>query len=462
MNTLGGRSGGVENMQQLDASLKDAIREPKVLVGVDFGGKSTRAAVFVDGVKKGEHSFPTYKVSEDEPVAQRVEGHVKNINSAIIEAAKAAEVSVSEIDAVVFGAPGSRYKGKYKMPNAIGKDPETKVMAEVDMETPVREKLTLAGLRGDAVVRGYNDVDIVAATTNLGKNPVTINQGLGELNKLEAREESYFIWLGTGIGVGIADRWGVNEGAFGAQEGGHGEVHTDLSAEKFRCGCGKHNSGSVCIEAVASTTGQEKLVRHLVSKSFSGERKMNVQEMKTLLSETQKHNQKKLAEHAADLSAQERTELQRSVSATEELLGRLNGFTPQEGHEEYVKHVVFDSGVADRLANGRPPQVELAAEAMRISGKHLGRFIRNITAMRNPKQIIIGGGGGMTFKYGDKEENPFWKGMLSELGPENDPHQSIKRAWIVAVVDPTVNLGIEGCVNMGRKLFVEGQKKAAD
>ena len=445
----------IEQKAGPDVELMPNIRHAKVIVAMDFGGKSTRAAVYVDGSKKSEHSLLTHRHSRDDPVSERVGAHTKNMLEAIDSAVKKADVNMSDVDSVVFGAPGARHNGRYRMPNAIGEDPETGKLAEVDMETPLKRGLGEKGLREDAIVRGYNDVDIAAASNDLGKNPIFINRGAGEFEGLTGREEYYFILLGTGIGVGIRDRFGINEGASGAQEGGHVEVHTDLPADRFRCGCGKHNPGSVCIEAVASTTGQERLAKHLVMQEFQGQRPMRKNQMRILLSETRKDNIQKLETGAGHMSEKQNSDLKESVLAAERLLEGLDSFEPSKKYQNDVEALVFDSKYIDKLARGKPPLCDLAADAMRISGKHLGRFIRSITAARNPKTIVIGGGGALAFKYGSKYENPLWQGMESELGPENDPHDSIKNAWIVAVADPDVNLGMDGCVAMGKRLFME-------
>ena len=93
---------------------------------------------------------------------------------------------------------------------------------------------------------------------------------------------------------------------------------------------------------------------------------------------------------------------------------------------------------------------------MRISGEHFGRYLRNLITGQNPARIVIGGGGGLTFRDTTEETNPFWSSMMAELrGPENDPWNSISRTQIIAVTDTNVNLGIQGSLALANKLLKE-------
>jgi predicted NBD/HSP70 family sugar kinase len=449
---------------------KRLIRTASVVAGIDIGGKYTKVVIeTVDG-RVGEAAVPTYQHGEDEPISERVQGLAGSTVSALLKAAEGGDIAVGEIDAIGFGAPGARdpLTKRFRMPNAlgtdpatqIGNDPDTRKLAEVDFEGKLRDVLDDLRLRRDAIIRGGNDCDVAAAATKIGEM-IVLNEGIGEFGKLQGEETSFYALLGTGIGTGSANARGLIEGAHGAMEGGHVEVVNPFIGTHLegliRCGCHKPGGQTVCIEAIASTTGQERIMKVLVMKAFAGEIPMDTDQMRLLLDKTQEWNRGKLEREGPDLSAIKRQDLESSIRTIDMFRERLASFAPDELTWMLAKNIVFDSETIDKLAIGEKPQVEIAAEAMAISGKAFGQYLRNVITLSNPKQIVIGGGGAQTFRFGDRNTNPFRRAMMDELeGDKYDRFGSIAKTWIVAAVDKKVNLGIQGSMAFAKKLYEQG------
>ncbi|MFH1402760.1 MAG: ROK family protein [Candidatus Altiarchaeota archaeon] len=424
---------------------KGIRREARVAAGIDIGGKYTKVLVESNDGRGGYAEVPTFKKSDDMPVEERVRGLVDSTMRAILAAAAEGGIEVSEIDAIGFGAPGARNPktGTFRMPNAIGMGSDGKI-AEVDFERGLRTALAAKGLKKDAHVRGGNDCDVAAAAVDLGEAVKTVKEGSGDWRTLEGGEESFYILLGTGIGVGWNTKDGINEGATGKMEGGHSEVQTGL--EWITCGCGKPNHGSVCVEAVASTTGQEKIMKRFVQHAFRDASLLKADEMKILLDETRRWNQEKLGK---GVSGEEVETLGKSIAAINAIMGRLEGRGDAVNMAALAEDIQFDCGIIHGLATGKNPRVSLCAEVTELAGQHLGRYMRNTIMLRNPKRIVIGGGGGRTFNSGDETTNPFWRGMMSELRDEYDPFGSIRDTWII-MADKDKNLGIDGSLRLAR------------
>ena len=413
--------------------------------GGDLGGKSFRFRVETADGRSGEASAPTPLRDDSLPPEARLQRLVDVMADTIAAAAKDGGIGLSEINAIVSGVPGSRdpKTGLAEMPNAIGKDPDTGMMAEVDIEGALKSKLVSAGLSQGAIVRCLNDCDIASAAEDLGENPKVIN-GDKDIQPLIKLEKSVFLLLGTGIGGGIATGYGVDEGKTGVMELGHVEVYTNLPKEQFACGCGKNHEGSVCIEAVASTTGQEKITRFLLTEELKKPSSIRDAEgVRNLLEATRVWNQSRMPK----VDVHDKETYSRSITAITGILSTSIGS---------VDDIILDAGTIDQLAIGANPQSGIAAEAMRISGEHFGRYLRNLITGQNPARIVIGGGGGLTFRDTTEETNPFWSSMMAELrGPENDPWNSISRTQIIAVTDTNVNLGIQGSLALANKLLKE-------
>jgi predicted NBD/HSP70 family sugar kinase len=399
--------------------------------GVDIGGKFTKAAVKSRDGKSGYAEVATHKREDSLPAEDRVKGLVGSTVSAIEAACEKAGIKISEIQALGFGAPGARdpVKKTFRMPNAIGKDTSGKV-AEVDFEGPLRKELIKKGLSPDAVVRGGNDCDIAAASEKFGELKI-IQAGRGEVEKLAGRQERVFILLGTGIGVGVADKDGINEGSSGKMEGGHLEVSTTYP--ELSCGCGKKRNGSVCIEAASSTTGMENLAKIIIKRAVSDPNLDDA--VKSILQETLKWNEKKAQEGVDD---NERAAL--NVSA-DSIVAIMSNFGEKEDVKKLLNHVVFDAAVIDKLTEGKNPNM-IAYATMLESGMHFGRYLSQVITLRNPAEIIIGGGGARLFSRGDEMTNPFWVGMNKELS--QDPFGAVSDTRIQAIVGGRENLGING------------------
>jgi predicted NBD/HSP70 family sugar kinase len=445
------------------APMTAQTRKAKVVCGVDVGGKFTKVRVEAIDGRSGSSEVSTFKKSDEMPVGERVQGLVGSTFRAIMQAAKAGNIELREIDALGIGAPGARdpeTRG-FKMPNAIGRD-EIGILQEVDFEGSLRQMLERNGFRKDAVLRGGNDCDVAAAARKFGRI-VVLQDSRGKLGLMDetgtaVKVKRVFLLLGTGIGGGVLMPDGtVDEGATGAMELGHGGVATTWKS--LECGCGKRNEGSVCIEAVASTTGQENITRILMQISYASrnmQKEKDVEdvfpwddEARLLLRKTREWNDRKLE---TEVSGDEAGRLSNSIQAIDRLLEGSAGAGS-------LRDVVFDAGVIDELAVGNPPKVRIAAHAKFVAGQHFGRFLNDsIFPLHNPGELVIGGGGARTFLNGDEESNPFWRGMMSELrGRKKDPFGAIARCRIIAVVGDE-NLGIQGSMEFARTLYEKGGK----
>lgn len=428
---------------------RQAVREVSVSGGVDIGGKLTKVTLEGKDGRKGEAIVSTYRWSADEPIPDRLSGLVRTTTAAVLKAAEAGDIKLSEIDALGMGAPGRRKSdGKYLMPNAIGPD-ETGHMVEVDFEGALRTELSTEGFRDDAVIRGGNDCDVAAAATRMDE-VVVVQKGIGEMGELSGKEKSLFLLLGTGIGGGEAQVDGLLEGG----EQGHGEVYTPLDTQRIKCGCGKCKPNIICVEAVSSTTGMENITR-MLSQDAIRDGSVNTEELSLLLEETRKWNESEMVKRK---EAEEGTvDLEKSVDVIGGIQERIRGPSLSGADADLLDGVVFDAAVIDSLAVGKRPRVGLACRAMEESGRHLGRYLRSeLTIQGGLKQVILGGGGARTFKRGDRESNPFWRAMSDELeGVDNDPFGVIAEKWIIAYVGDA-NLGIQGSKKFAEILYEQG------
>ncbi|GEM_PF-3587176 len=430
--------------------LKYISREAQAYGGIDIGGKNTEVRIRTKDGRTGRAVVPTFQKSEGMPVGEILTGLVGSTVHGVQEAARNGGIEISEIDALGFGAPGAYdpQTGMFKLTNITGETP-------VDLTTPLTEELRKLGFRGDAVTEGGNDCDVAAFAKNLGE-VVVVQQGAGEQGVLNGLEKSIYLLLGTGIGGGVAFAHDIDRGATGAMEIGHGEVGTPTTQQPYiqelQCGCKKPHDGTICVEAVASTTGQENLTRAVTRKHIM-DGTVNPEELKLLLERTLEWNQAELKKEG--ISGGRTYAMQRSAGACTAIIQKIvdKKLTPDD--VETLDFVTFDAATVDRLAGGEKPQVEIAAEVMRISGEHFGRFLRTIVLTQNPKQIVIGGGGGRTFKYGDAETNPFWAGMMSQLSDEYDFFGSLRKTWIVAAVGDE-NLGIDGSSRLAVAKYESG------
>jgi predicted NBD/HSP70 family sugar kinase len=441
---------------------KQLGRQAKVWAGIDIGGKYTKACVRTKDGREAFVSVPTYQHAQEDLDA-RLQGLSGSTLAALSQAAKNAQVSLDEIDSVVFGAPGARNArdGSFRMPNAIGSLRPREPVPWVDFEGSLKAKLLGAGFRSDAQVRGFNDCDIAAGAKELGE-AITINKGEGEFGKLTGQEKSFFVLLGTGIGIGWANERGIDEGAHGAMEGGHATVVNPFAGTKFECEfactCGNCDPKRICIETVASTTGQERVMRILVEKAFEDKTNMDNDQMRHLLDETQRWNHKKLDSEGGSLSVGERERLNASIAALGILINEIGAPFGSQNIKSQTDKVVFDSCVIDKCACANlesPDHVALAHDAMRICGESFGEFLNSLIKTANPKQVVIGGGGALTFRR-LKRDNPFWEAMSRVLA-EHDGMGSAKKTWIKAVVDKDVNLGINGSMRYAKEAYEQGQ-----
>ncbi|MBU0761697.1 MAG: ROK family protein [Candidatus Altiarchaeota archaeon] len=433
---------GADGLKEVPVKKLRRVLECKC--GVDIGGKFTKVKVQTKDGKVGEATVATFKKTDSMPIPERVDGLVASTVKAIKQACEMGGIKISEIQALGFGAPGARDpKTKtFRMPNAIGRD-ESGKPAEVDFEGPLKKALVSEGLIPTAVVRGGNDCDIAAASESFGELKV-LQEGRGEVKALTGRQERIFILLGTGIGIGVADKDGINEGATGKMEGGHIEVATTL--DELRCGCGKHRAGSVCAEAASSTTGMENIAKILTKKAINGGATTDVE---ALLVEMQKWNRKKLGD---DIDAGERQSLQTSISTVDKILEAIRAGTGKDA-VSLLDGVVFDSSIIDGMTEGEKANA-IAVDTMELSGEHFGRYLSQMVTARNPAEIIIGGGGSNLFRHGEAITNPFWRGMARELSI--DPFGAVSDTRIQAVVGGKENLGINGGMKQAQLEYERG------
>jgi predicted NBD/HSP70 family sugar kinase len=433
-------------------------REASVVCVVDFGGKSIRARIVKDGRWAEMASVDTFQKRDEMTVAERVDGLAGRMASAVKFAASKAGIRVGDIQAIGFGAPGAHdpQTNLYRMPNAIGRDPETGQLAAVNFEGALRKALAPESFEG--YVAAANDCDVAAAAKERGK-VVVVQAGRGPVKTLKDNQKTIYILLGTGIGGGVNTSRGIDEGNSGAMELGHGEVYANIPEglrRHLRCGCGKGHEGSICVEAVSSTRAQEKMMSWLLKRAYEGGGEFNAPEVGLLLDATLQWNRKKLGKAAA----QDAQRFRDSLVAIEALKKSL-----KRGSENaaLVGKVAFDSGVIDSLAKGDKPKAGLAAQVKSIAGEHMGRFIRAVLAPMDPAEVVIGGGGAGAFDAGERGKSPFWDAMMLQIeGVENDPFGSMKNMRIEAVTDETVNLGMQGSYLLAQKKFMEEESKKAE
>lgn len=196
---------------------------PAIGIGVDIGGTSTKAAV-IDGVGDVIASITL-------PTRPGADGVVSTAMTAMLSVAKTAGLSVSDVDAVGVGIPGTVDPNigsvRLAVNVGIGRD-------NIDLSSRLTE---LVG----AVVHVENDVRAAA----LGADwYLTTKHG--------AVEDLAYLSIGTGIAAGFVERGRVRRGnTFVAGEIGH----IPIDPLGPRCVCGQIG----CIEAMSSGSAIDRL-----------------------------------------------------------------------------------------------------------------------------------------------------------------------------------------------------------
>ena len=196
---------------------------PTLGIGVDIGGTSTKAAVIDE--------FGNVVASIVLPTRPGPEGVVSTAMEAMTSVVEAAALSVSEVDAVGIGIPGTvdpaRGTVRYAVNVGIGHD-------DVELGARLSEELALA-------VHVENDVRAAA----LGADWYLSNEH-GAVSDLA------YLSIGTGIAAGYVERGQLRRGTSLVA----GEIgHIPIDPHGPPCACGQIG----CIEAIASGSAIERM-----------------------------------------------------------------------------------------------------------------------------------------------------------------------------------------------------------
>ena len=195
---------------------------PTIGIGVDIGGTSTKAA-FIDGLGRVIASITL-------PTRPGADGVVSTAMTAMLAVARTAGLSVSDVDAVAVGIPGTvdphRGTVRYAV-NGIGRD-------NLDLASRLTEQV------GAAV---HVDNDVRAAALGADWYLTTMYGAVDDLAYLS---------IGTGIAAGYVERGRVRRGNMLVA----GEIgHIPIDPLGRRCVCGQIG----CIEAMSSGSAIDRL-----------------------------------------------------------------------------------------------------------------------------------------------------------------------------------------------------------
>ena len=187
-----------------------------MVIGIDLGGMSAKAAVLIDGALKGKATVPTS--AEDAP-----ELTAENLAKIAIKAAEEAGVSFEQISAIGIGSPGV-----------------------IDSAT---------GTVASWTNFNWTNVALARLVSEHLKKPVYVLNDANAAALGEAKfgagtkyDDSIFITIGTGVGGGIMIGGKLFEGykSAGAEIG-----HTVIRQNGELCSCGRRG----CFERYPSTSG---------------------------------------------------------------------------------------------------------------------------------------------------------------------------------------------------------------
>lgn len=203
-----------------------------IFIGIDFGGMSAKAGLFIDNVFIGKQVVATSKENAYEVTAQ-------DMADAARQLCQKHGVAFEDVKAIGIGSPGV-----------------------IDAET------------GNVVVWGnidnyqWQDVPLGKLVSKYAEKPVYVTNdanaaALGEAKYGSGKNfnSSVFITLGTGVGGGIVIDGKLFEGFKSAgAEIGHMVIEVDGAA----CGCGRHG----CFEAYASATALKRMTRRAMEENM--------------------------------------------------------------------------------------------------------------------------------------------------------------------------------------------------
>lgn len=202
-----------------------------LIVGVDLGGTNVESAVVHDGEILGSKKKKTKAERGVEVVLDR-------IAETVTKALDRSDATLSDVEAVCIGAPGAV-------------DPSTGVVRAAPNLNWTDVAL------GDALSARLDDVRVMVDND--------VNVGLmGEYAHGAAQNASDVvgIWVGTGVGGSVI----VNDNLVYGGRGAAGEVgHVVVQPRGRRCGCGRRG----CVEAYASKTGMEAIIREEMERGRS-------------------------------------------------------------------------------------------------------------------------------------------------------------------------------------------------
>lgn len=201
-------------------------------IGIDFGGMSAKAGLFIDNVFVGKRVVATSKENAYEVTAQ-------DMAMAARALCEEHNVDYSSVEAIGIGSPGV-----------------------IDAAT------------GTVIVWGnidnyqWKDVPLGKLVAKYSSKPVFVTNDANAAALGEAKfgsgknfSDSVFITLGTGVGGGIVIGGKLFEGyrSAGAEIG-----HMVISADGAACGCGRHG----CFEAYASATALKRMTRRAMEENM--------------------------------------------------------------------------------------------------------------------------------------------------------------------------------------------------
>ena len=193
---------------------------PNYAIGIDLGGTK-----ILTGLVNKANGEVLYSIKQKTGKAKDAETIVEKLKLSIKELLETSHFDIAQIDSIGIGAPGqvNREKGiLFSAPNLNCENLNIKAIMEREFFIP-----THLG----------NDVEIAT---------------LGEMKFGAGRGFNNFVcvFVGTGVGSGIAENGKVRHGATGTS----GEIgHIIVDAGGRPCGCG----GNGCLEAYASRTAIE-------------------------------------------------------------------------------------------------------------------------------------------------------------------------------------------------------------
>ena len=205
---------------------------PNYAIGIDLGGTKILTGI----VNKGSGEV-LYSIKQKTGKEKDAESIVEKLKFSIKELIETSHFDIAQIDSIGIGAPGQvdREKGiLVSAPNLNCENLNLKAILEREFFIP-----TFIG----------NDVEIAT----LGEMKFGAGQGFNDF---------VCIFVGTGVGSGIAQNGQIRHGATGTA----GEIgHIIVDAGGRPCGCG----GNGCLEAYASRTAIEARIMGALKKGRS-------------------------------------------------------------------------------------------------------------------------------------------------------------------------------------------------